>query len=425
MDKNKPIEPKQSIYAILKIRDFRYYILSRLVFVLSIQMQAVIVGWQVYEITKDPLALGMIGLAEALPSIAVALYAGHLADIIPRKQIAVIATIVLVICSILLWMFCWDDQAFLLETGVYPIYLVIILSGFARGFISPSLFAFMTQIVPRDLYPQSAGWAGTSFQIGAVAGPALGGLIYGFYGVSFAYAMSLAFLIISLLFLVLVPGRPLPVNKVKERLRTSLVSGLRFVFKNEYVLGAMSLDMFAVLFGGAVALLPIFAADILFVGSEGLGLLRAAPSLGAVGMAVYLAHHPPLKKSGVILLWSVAGFGLSMIVFGLSRDFYLSLFALFISGVFDSVSVVIRSTIMQVLTPDSMRGRVSSVNKIFIGSSNEIGAFESGVTAKFMGVIPSVLFGGFMTLLIVGFSKKVFPKLTKLELKDHLLESDP
>lgn len=424
MDKTKPIEPKQSSYAILKIRDFRYYIFSRLVFVLSVQMQAVIVGWQIYEITKDPLALGMIGLAEALPSIAVALYAGHLADIIPRKQIAVIATIVLVICSILLWMFCWDDQAFLLETGVYPIYLVIILSGFARGFISPSLFAFMTQIVPRDLYPQSAGWAGTSFQIGAVAGPALGGLIYGFYGVSFAYAMSLAFLIISLLFLVLVPGRPLPVNKVKERLRTSLVSGLRFVFKNEYVLGAMSLDMFAVLFGGAVALLPIFAADILFVGSEGLGLLRAAPSLGAVGMAVYLAHHPPLKKSGVILLWSVAGFGLSMIVFGLSRDFYLSLFALFISGVFDSVSVVIRSTIMQVLTPDSMRGRVSSVNKIFIGSSNEIGAFESGVTAKFMGVIPSVLFGGFMTLLIVGFSKRVFPKLAKLELKDHLLSSE-
>lgn len=405
---------------IFRIRDFRYYLFSRFLFVLAVQMQAVVVGWQVYEITKDPLALGMIGLAEALPSIAVALYAGHLADIIPRKQIAISAITVLAICSFLLWFFTWDESLLLNQTGAYPIYLVIILSGFARGFIAPSVFAFMTQIVPRDLYPQSAAWSGSSFQIGAVFGPALGGIVYGFYGVSFAYAMDLCFVLLGLFFLGLIPGRPLPPDSIRERLRSSLLSGVKFVMKNEYVLGAMTLDMFAVLFGGAVALLPIFAAEILHVGSEGLGLLRAAPSVGAVILALYLAQKPPLEKSGKILLLSVLGFGISMIVFGLSKNFYLSLFALFLSGAFDSVSVVIRSTIMQVMTPDTMRGRVSSVNKIFIGSSNEIGAFESGVTAKFMGAVGSVLFGGFMTLLVVSICKKAFPKLAQLDLKEHI-----
>lgn len=409
----------ESRYAVLRIRDFRYFVFSRFLFVLAIQMQAVVVGWQIYEITKDPLALGMIGLAEALPSIAVALYAGHLADLIPRKRIAVVAILTLVICSFLLWFFTWEDSRFLRTHGSFPIYMVIILSGFARGFTAPSLFAFMTQIVPRNLYPQSSAWAGTSFQIGAVAGPALGGLVYGFYGVSFAYATDLVFVILSLVFLLLVKGRPLPENSVRERLKSSLVSGLRFVFKNEYVLGAMTLDMFAVLFGGAVALLPIFAAEILYVGSQGLGFLRAAPSLGAVLTALVLAHYPPVRNTGKYLMASVAGFGLSMIVFGLSTNFTLSLIALFVSGAFDSVSVVIRSTIMQILTPDTMRGRVSSVNKIFIGSSNEIGAFESGVTAKFMGAVGSVVFGGFMTLVVVAVTRKVFPKLLQLELQDY------
>ncbi|MCC5815165.1 MAG: MFS transporter [Leptospira sp.] len=405
---------------IFRIRDFRFYLFSRLLFVIAVQMQAVVVGWQVYEITKDPLALGMIGLAEALPSIAVALYAGHLADMIPRKRIAMSAVFVLVVCSLLLWYFSWDNQRLLLEVGTYPIYLVIILSGFARGFIAPSLFAFMTQIVPRELYPQSAAWSGTSFQIGAVTGPALGGLVYGFYGVSFAYALDLGFIALSMLFLSLVAGKPLPVENVKEKLRSSLLSGLKFVLKNQYVLGAMSLDMFAVLFGGAVALLPIFAAEILHVGSEGLGLLRAAPSIGAVGMALYLSQNPPLANSGKILLRSVVGFGVCMIVFGISSNFFLSFFALLLSGAFDSISVIIRSTIMQVMTPDNMRGRVSSVNKIFIGSSNEIGAFESGVTAKFMGAVGSVLFGGSMTLVVVAIARKAFPKLATLELKDHV-----
>jgi len=407
-------------YAIFRIRDFRFYILSRLPFVLSIQMQAVIVGWQIYDITKDPLALGLIGLAEAIPSIMVALYAGHLADRFERKRIAVYSNFVLILCSFLLFLFTLDGQKFLSTYGAGPIYYVIILSGIARGFIGPSIFAFMTQIVPKDLYPESAAWSGTSFQIGSVLGPALGGLVYGFYGVTVAYFVDFVFVSISFLFLMQIPSRSLPEIPSKESLYASLSAGIRFVLKNEYVLGAMSLDMFAVLFGGAVALLPIFAAEILHVGSEGLGFLRAAPSVGAVLVAVYLAHRPPLFHSGKILLGCVAGFGLSILLFAFSQNFYLSLFALFLSGSFDSVSVIIRSTIMQIMTPDSMRGRVSAVNKMFIGSSNEIGAFESGLTAKFMGTVPSVLFGGTMTLGIVGLSMKVFPKLINLELKDFL-----
>lgn len=411
-------------YAIFRIRDFRFYILSRLPFVLSIQMQAVIVGWQIYDITKDPLALGLIGLAEAIPSILVALYAGHLADRFERKRIAVYSNFVLILCSFLLFLFTLDGQKFVTSYGASPIYYVIILSGIARGFIGPSIFAFMTQIVPKDLYPESAAWSGTSFQIGSVLGPALGGLIYGFYGVSVAYFVDFFFVTLSFLFLMQIPSRSLPEIPSKESLYASLSAGIRFVLKNEYVLGAMSLDMFAVLFGGAVALLPIFAAEILHVGSEGLGFLRAAPSVGAVLVAVYLAHRPPLNHSGKILLGSVAGFGLSMLLFAVSSNFLLSLFALFLSGAFDSVSVIIRSTIMQIMTPDSMRGRVSSVNKMFIGSSNEIGAFESGVTARFMGTVPSVLFGGAMTLGIVALSTKVFPKLIGLELKDFITKKE-
>jgi MFS family permease len=420
--KGHSAQERDSAYRILRIKDFRNYTIARLLYVLAIQMQAVVVSWQVYKITNDPLALGLIGLSEALPSILVALYAGHLADKYPRKRIAILSHLTLLVCSFLLWTFSWNEQSFLVKTGVYPIYLVVILSGVARGFIAPSLFAFMTQIVPKDLYPQSAAWAGTSFQIGAVIGPALGGMLYGFYSVEFAYLTDLLFMTISFLFLIVIPGRPLPPGTKEIPLKDSLLTGIKFVFKNQIILGAMSLDMFAVLFGGAVALLPIFAGEILNVGSEGLGVLRAAPSAGSVLIALILAHYPPLVKSGKILLGSVFGFGISMILFAVSENFLLSLTLLFLSGVFDGASVVIRSTIMQLLTPDDIRGRVSSVNKIFIGSSNEIGAFESGLTAAIMGPVRSVLFGGAMTIFIVFYSRYVFPKLLSLELKNYIKE---
>ncbi|MCW7493116.1 MFS transporter [Leptospira sp. 2 VSF19] len=404
--------------AIFKHRDFRFFIVARFFMVLAINIQATIVGWQVYELTGSVLDLGLVGLFEAVPSIVVSLYAGHLADLRDRRNIIVICLFFLFLCSLTLYAFTGPLGFLLLKYKAFPIFLVILVSGIARGFISPAIFSFVTQLVPREHYPHSAAWMGTSFQAGAVIGPALGGIVYGSFGMQAAYALDSFCIGLPFLLFFWIAKRSLPERKEKEALKDSLLKGLRFVLKNEIMLGAMALDMFAVLFGGAVALLPVYAKDILFVGSEGLGYLRAAPSLGALLMAYYLTYKPPLEKSGRVLLLCVFGFGLCMLVFGLSESSLLSLFALFLSGVFDSVSVVVRSTIMQTMTPEEMRGRVSAINKVFIGSSNEIGAFESGLSAKILGPVGSVVFGATMTLLIVFFTFRFSPKLKDLELKN-------
>ncbi|EMY69470.1 MFS transporter [Leptospira vanthielii] len=404
--------------AIFKHRDFRFFIVARFFMVLAINIQATIVGWQVYELTGSVLDLGLVGLFEAIPSIVVSLYAGHLADLRDRRNIIVICLFFLLVCSLTLFAFTGPLSFLLVTYKAYPIFLVILVSGIARGFISPAIFSFVTQLVPREHYPHSAAWMGTSFQAGAVIGPALGGIVYGSFGMQMAYGLDSVCIGLPFLLFFWINKRSLPERKEKEALKDSLLKGLRFVLKNEIMLGAMALDMFAVLFGGAVALLPVYAKDILFVGSEGLGYLRAAPSLGALLMAYYLTYKPPLEKSGRVLLFCVFGFGVCMLVFGLSESFLLSLFALFLSGVFDSVSVVVRSTIMQTMTPEEMRGRVSAINKVFIGSSNEIGAFESGVSAKILGPVGSVVFGATMTILIVFFTFRLSPKLKELELKD-------
>jgi MFS family permease len=405
---------------IFKHRDFRFFIAARFFMVLAVNIQATIVGWQVYELTENLLDLGLVGLFEAIPSIIVALYAGHLADLKERRAIILICLVILFFCSLTLLLFTGTLSGLLIAYGAYPIFLVIFVSGIARGFISPAIFSFVTQLVPREHYPHSAAWMGTSFQAGAVIGPALGGLLYGWLGIKSAYLMDCFCIGLPAILFLFISPRPLLERKIREPLVTSLKAGLSFVWNNQIMLGAMALDMFAVLFGGAIALLPVYAKDILFVGSEGLGILRSAPSFGALVMAYFLTHRPPLKKSGKILLLSVFGFGICMLVFGVSTYFWLSICALFLSGIFDSASVVIRSTIMQTMTPEDMRGRVSSINKIFIGSSNEIGAFESGVSAKLLGPVGSVLIGGVMTLLIVGFAFHFAPKLRELELKDHL-----
>lgn len=405
---------------IFKHRDFRFFIVARFFMVLAINIQATIVGWQVYELTGNLLDLGLVGLFEAIPSIIVALYAGHLADLKERRAIILICLVVLFFCSVSLLLFTGSLAHLLITFGAYPIFLVIFISGIARGFISPAIFSFVTQLVPREHYPHSAAWMGTSFQAGAVIGPAMGGLMYGWFGIKSAYLMDCFCIGLPFVLFLLISPRPLLERKMREPLIQSLKAGLSFVWNHQIMLGAMALDMFAVLFGGAIALLPVFAKDILFVGSEGLGILRSAPSLGALVMAYFLTHRPPLHKSGKILLFSVVGFGLCMLVFGISTSFWLSVFALFASGIFDSASVVIRSTIMQTMTPEDMRGRVSSINKIFIGSSNEIGAFESGLSAKFLGPVGSVIVGGIMTLLIVGIAFRFAPKLRELELKEHL-----
>ncbi|MFZ6009641.1 MAG: MFS transporter [Bacteroidota bacterium] len=402
-------------YAALKIPDFRLFISSRFCVTLAIQIQSVVVAWQVYEITRDPLSLGLIGLAEAIPSIGVSLYAGHVADILSRKKIIVACISTLLVCSTALLFFTLEPGKFLLSYGVFPIYTVIFASGIARGFISPANFAFMPQLVPRELYTNAISWNSTLWETATIAGLALGGLLYGFFGITAAYSVDVALTLIGLFFASSVSKKPLPPVTDEEGVAEKIKAGLRFVFHNKLVLSAISLDLFAVLFGGAVALLPIFAEEILHVGPVGLGILRAAPSIGALLMAFYITHNPITKNAGKTLLYCVAGFGVCMILFALSTNFWISLFLLILSGAFDCVSVIIRMTLLQTLTPENMKGRVSAVNHIFVGSSNEIGMFESGVAAKFLGTKPSVILGGFLTLAVVGVTGWVSKSLRTLQ----------
>ncbi len=310
---------------------------------------------------------------------------------------------------------------YILKTvGVYPIYVLILFTGLARGFNFPAQSAFTATLVPRELYANSSTWNSLVWHIAAISGPAFGGLLYGFWGVNVAYSAVIVFGVMAVIFFMNVNSRPVPVKEKSETLVESLLVGIRFVFKNQIILGALSLDMFAVLFGGATAMLPVFAGEILKVGPEGLGLLRAAPAVGAVFMGVFLAFYPPLENSGKKLFFSIAGFGVSIILFAISKNFYLSFFFLMLSGIFDNVSVIIRSTTIQLFTPDEMRGRVASINSIFVGSSNEIGSFESGLAARIMTLVPSVVFGGVMTILIVGGIANIAPNLRRLNLKDYM-----
>jgi len=407
---------KPDPYAALRFWEFRNFTFARLCITIASQIQAVIVGWQVYEITKDPLSLGLIGLAEAIPSICVLLFAGHITDTNDRKKIVLSSVFLMTFCSLLLLIISTDSVSLFASNKVIAIYSAIFLSGIGRGFSAPSFFAFVSQLVPKETLPNAITWNTTTWQTGAVTGPAIGGLLYGFIGPVNTYITIVIFWIISIILISPIRKKPIPEILGIQSLKERLTVGLKFVFERKIILGAISLDLFAVLFGGAVALLPIFAGEILFVGPQGLGALRAAPSIGAVIMAVYMTRHPFTKNAGRNLLVSIFGFGICIIIFGLSRDFFLSLFILALSGGFDSVSVVIRATIIQLMTPDNMKGRVSAVNSIFIGSSNEIGGFESGVAAKLLGTVPSVIFGGVMTLLIVSFVTIFSPKMRKLKL---------
>ena len=407
---------KLNPYAALQIRDYRQFIFARLCITLAIQIQATVVGWQIYEITKDPLSLGLIGLAEAIPAISVSLYAGHIADIVDRKKIIILTIFILLICSTALLFFTVQPDEFFSSHGVFPIYAIIFVSGFARGFLSPANFSFMPQLVTRNLYSNAVTLNSTFWQAAAIGGPMLAGFIYGFLGITASYFADTVLVIASMVFYFSIPNRPVPPpstehgNGAVEKIK----AGLKFVFSNQIILSAISLDLFAVLFGGAVALLPIFAAEILKVGPEGLGILRAAPAVGAFAMAIIITHYPIQRNVGKTLLWAVGGFGVSMICFGLSTNFWLSLFVLFLSGVFDSVSVIVRGTLIHTLTPENMKGRVSAVNSIFVGSSNEIGAFESGSTAKLFGVVQSVVFGGIMTVAVVSITGWKAAKLRAL-----------
>lgn len=406
------MELKKDPYAALKYRDYRFYVLTRIFMTIALQIQVVVVGWHIYSITKDPFSLGLIGLAEILPNFSVTLFAGHFADLYNRKKIVGTCLFILMFSGVALYSV--TNQISQPDELVIYLYAIIALTGLARGTMSPSLFSILTECVPKQVQVNSSSWNSTLWQIAFVVGSGSSGFL--FSAISYnAYLVISFFMLLALLSFWFISPKPhLIINDKRTPIFASIKEGIKYVFNHQVILSALSLDLFAVLFGGAVALLPIFASDILKVGPQGLGFLKAAPSLGSFLMAIVNVYFPPVKNSGKKFLWAVFGFGICMIIFALSRDFALSLFILAVSGAFDNMSVVVRSTIMQTYIPSDMKGKVSAVNSMFIGSSNEIGQFESGVAARLMGVVPSVVFGGTMTLLVVIFTAFRAPKLKNL-----------
>lgn len=384
----------------------------RILMVLSYQMMMVAIGWHIYEITHDPWSLGLIGLAEVIPYMGSALFAGHAVDhYFSRRGFAIVSALFLSVNAGLLVLVS-QQQA---PQTVWWIYGVVALTGFARALISPSYNTLFALIIPRASIAKASGIGSSLFQVGLIVGPAIGGLLIGFADKSIAYGLS------ALMALAAAAGAwSLKVTEHRSHeplaVFASIAEGLRFVRRTQVVLGAQLLDMFAVLFGGAVAMLPAFVHDIYQMGPEALGVLRAAPAVGAIMTSLWLAKHPIHQHSGRWLLMAVTGFGLCMIAFGLCRNYQLAIFILAVSGMMDAVSVILRQTILQLATPDNMRGRVSAINGIFIGSSNELGAFESGLTARLMGLVPSVVFGGCMTIAVVAITAHRAPKLRNLHL---------
>ncbi|HYV96547.1 MAG TPA: MFS transporter [Gemmatimonadaceae bacterium] len=401
-------------YAALRYPNFRRYIGGLLALTISIQVQGTIVGWQMYDLTGDALALGLIGLAEAVPFISTALWAGHVADRYDRRRQVLWSMTALVVCSGALLALSLS-QGVAKPLQVTAIYVIIVVSGVARSFLMPARVALGAELVPRAVYPNAITWRASTWQAAAVIGPAVGGVLYAVGGAALAYATDTALMLVGMAWIFAMDHRSPVRVAANAPASDTLFSGFRFVRSEPTVLGALTLDLLAVFFGGATALLPIFAKDILHVGPTGLGILRAAPAAGAVLIAIVLATRPVLRRTGPTMLGSVALFGVATVGFGLSHNFWLSVALLALTGAFDMVSVVIRSTLLQIVTPEPLLGRVSAVNSVFVGSSNEIGAFESGFTAKFLGPIPAVVLGGCATLAVVAGIGWRFPRLRRLD----------
>jgi MFS family permease len=417
---------KNDPYAALRIREFNIFLLLRFIMVFSWSMQFIVVEWEVYSLTKSALSLGIVGLMEVVPAILMALFAGHFVDQNEKKGLLLKCIIGFLIISLGLFLLTWEPFRGNLsaQTILYSIYFLVFLGGIVRAFLGPTIFSLLSLIVPKNLYPNAATWSSSVWQISSVLGPAVAGFSITIIGVHGSMLFVLACSFLALIILSQISKKPILNPKIGEPIMQSLKEGVKFVYNNKTILGAISLDMVAVLFGGAVALLPIYAQDILKVGPEGFGVLRAAPALGAFITMFISAYVPLNKNAGMKLLFSIFAFGICIIVFGISTLFWLSVIALFLSGVVDGISVVIRQTILQLKTPDHMRGRVSAVNSIFVGSSNELGAFESGLTAKLMGTVTSVVFGGTMTLIIVVFTGFASPTFRKLDLQKDIYENE-
>lgn len=417
------LELKKDPFSSLRIVEFRWFLFMRLGIVLAWSMQFVLIEWEVYRLTKDPWSLGLIGLMEVIPAIGLALFAGHYVDQSEKKGMLIKCFSALAVISALMCLLTKAELVSNLSQNfvLNAIYGLVFLGGIVRAFIIPSVFSLLGLIVPNKEKPNAAAWSSSSWQIAAVVGPALAGFSIGWIGVYGSMIMVVCCILIGILALLQIKSKPIVNPKIGEPIFKSLTEGLSFVFTNKTILNAISLDMFAVLFGGAVALIPVFAQDILKVGSQGFGILRAAPAIGGLITMLVATYIPLNKEAGKKLLTAVFLFGICIVIFGWSKNFWVSVVALFFSGVTDGISVVIRQTILQLYTPDNMRGRVSSVNSIFVGSSNELGAFESGLTSKiFGGVVAATIFGGIMTMLIVVGMGVFSPQFRNLDIQKDI-----
>lgn len=400
-------------YKALQFPEFRAYVTGNTLFTIALLIQEVVLAYEIYKITHNPLALGLIGLAEAFPFISLVLFGGHFADNRDKKTIMQVTLSLIIASSLFLLYSSTQLHSANQDFHIYSIYAVIFIIGLSKGFFSPAASSLNPFLVPKEVFANAATWNSSFWQLGSILGPGVAGFLYAYAGLSGSLITVIALLLGVMVCIFQIENRPVPVKTVQhESIWQSLREGIAYVFKTKIILYSISLDLFSVLFGGVIAILPIFAEDILKVGAEGLGILRAAPSVGAVVTMITLVYFPPLKYAWRNLILAIAGFGVATLVFGLSTHFWLSVTALFFTGAFDSISVVIRQTVLRFYTPDEMRGRVSSVNGVFVSTSNELGAFESGVAAKIFGTVPSVLIGAGVTLVLVSLvaitSKELF-----------------
>lgn len=407
-------------YASLRYKEFSIFLLVRFALVFGWSMQFLILEYEVYELTNSKLAIGIIGLMEVIPAVSMALFAGHIVDQKEKRNLLALCIGLFSLISLGLYFLTSPDFVanWSSNSVLYSIYALVFFGGILRSFFGPTIFSLVALIVPKKLYTNAATWNSSTWQLAKILGVSTGGFFIGWFGVDSSLLVVFSIVIFSLVLLFSVKKKPIMNKKIGEPVIESLKEGIQFVRNSKEILGALTLDMISVLFGGAIALLPVFAKDILKVGPEGFGFLSAAPAIGAFLTMLITAYIPVSKNAGMKLLAAIFGFGICIIVFGLSEIFWVSLLALFFSGVTDGVSMVIRQTILQLKTPDHMRGRVASVNSIFVGSSNELGAFESGLTAKLMGTVTAVVFGGTMTLITVVTTGIFNPTLRKLDLTE-------
>tara|TARA_R110002124_G_scaffold70635_6_gene189342 strand:- start:1611 stop:2888 length:1278 start_codon:yes stop_codon:yes gene_type:complete len=417
---------KKDPYAALRIKEFNIFLIVRFALVFGWSMQFIIIEWQVYSITKNPLSLGIIGLMEVIPAVSMALFAGHVVDQKEKRNLLALCIGLFSLISLGLFLLTWPViiSDWSTKRILYSIYGLVFFGGFLRSFFSPTIFSLIALIVPKKLYPNAATWSSSTWQMASVLGPAFAGFLILWIGVHWSLCVVFGMVLFSFGLVFFIKKKPILNPNIGEPVLQSLKEGIKFVYKTKAIFGAITLDMISVLFGGAVALLPIYAQDILKVGPQGFGALRAAPAVGAFLTMFVTAYIPISKNAGKKLLFAIFGFGVCIIIFGVSTIFWISLIALFFSGVTDGVSMVIRQTILQLKTPDHMRGRVSSVNSMFVGSSNELGAFESGFTAKIMGTVTAVVFGGTMTLITVITTGIVSPSFRALDLTKELEEHE-